>query len=71
MDRSEGLLTEIEAFLVETGIAARDFGREAMGDPPFVADLRKGRHPGPETKERARAGMRRFREKFQQEAAAE
>jgi hypothetical protein len=71
MDRTEGLLTEIEAFLAETGITARDFGREVMGDPPFIADCRKGRQPRLETKERARAGMRRLREKFQQEVAAE
>jgi phosphopantothenoylcysteine decarboxylase/phosphopantothenate--cysteine ligase len=37
---------EIEAFLQRTGMSATRFGREAVGDPRFVFDLReKGRAP--------------------------
>jgi hypothetical protein len=46
------LLRQIEAFLRATGIAPARFGREAMGDPRFVFDLRRGRTPRPETEAR-------------------
>lgn len=39
------LLREIEKFLRTSGISAARFGREAMQDPRFVFDLRKGREP--------------------------
>jgi hypothetical protein len=49
------LLREVERFLRQNGTPATRFGREAMGDPRFVFDLRNGRDPRPETVERVRA----------------
>ncbi len=53
------LLRQIEAYLRATGIAPARFGREAMGDPRFVFDLRKGRTPRPETEARIGAWIAR------------
>jgi hypothetical protein len=39
------LLREVEKFLRQRGIAPTRFGREALGDPRFVFDLRNGREP--------------------------
>ena len=43
------LLREVEKFLRRSDIAPTRFGREAMGDPRFVFDLRNGRDPRPRT----------------------
>ena len=43
------LLREIEKFLRQNDTPPTRFGREAMGDPRFVFDLRNGRDPRPET----------------------
>jgi hypothetical protein len=45
----------VEKFLRRSDIAPTRFGRDAMGDPRFVFDLRNGRDPRPETVERIRA----------------
>lgn len=39
------LLSTVERYLRENGIPASRFGRDAMGDPGFVAALRRGREP--------------------------
>jgi len=39
------LLERIENHLRDNNISATTFGREAVGDPRFVLDLRKGRNP--------------------------
>ena len=39
------LLERIENHLRNNDISATTFGREAVGDPRFVLDLRKGRNP--------------------------
>lgn len=49
------LLREVEKFLRLNETPATKFGREAMGDPRFVFDLRKGRDPRPQTVARVRA----------------
>jgi hypothetical protein len=49
------LLREVERFLRQNGTPATRFGREAVGDPRFVFDLRNGRDPRPETVARVRA----------------
>jgi hypothetical protein len=46
---------EVEKFLRQNGTAPTRFGRDAMGDPRFVFDLRNGRDPRPRTVERIRA----------------
>jgi hypothetical protein len=43
------LLSSIEKFLRRSGTPPTRFGREAVGDPRFVLDLRKGREPRPAT----------------------
>lgn len=43
------LLREVEKFLRQNDTAPTRFGREAVGDPRFVFDLRNGRDPRPRT----------------------
>ena len=44
-DLREIFLAEVEAFLARARLSATGFGRDVMGDPSFVAGLRKGRCP--------------------------
>jgi len=53
------LLREVEKFLRRTSVTAARFGRESMGDPRFVFDLRNGREPRPTTVHRVRAYLER------------
>lgn len=39
------LLSTIERYLRENDVPASRFGRDCMGDPGFVASLRRGREP--------------------------
>lgn len=55
------LLREIERFLRIQKLPPARFGREVMGDPRFVFDLRNGREPRPRTVAR----IRRFLEAAQ------
>ena len=55
------LLREIEQFLRVSDVPPARFGREEMGDPRFVFDLRNGREPRPRTVAR----IRRFLEAWQ------
>lgn len=41
------LLKRIEDHLNRTGLSASRFGRQAVGDPSIVFDLRAGRQPRP------------------------
>ena len=49
------LLRDVEKFLRQSEVPPTRFGREAMGDPRFVFDLRNGRDPRPQTIARVRA----------------
>jgi tRNA-dihydrouridine synthase len=49
------LLPRIERHLRRTGLSATAFGREAIGDPRLVADLRCGRYPRPSVARRIEA----------------
>jgi len=49
------ILRDVERFLKNSSMPAAKFGREAVKDPRFVFDLRKGREPRPRTIERIRA----------------
>ncbi len=49
------LLWEIEKLLRRSDVAPTRFGRDAVGDPRFVFDLRRGREPRDRTVERVRA----------------
>lgn len=55
------LLSMIERYLRESGIPASRFGRDAMGDPGFVATLRRGREPRAGTIRRVQAYIVRAR----------
>lgn len=48
------LLRQIERCLRDSGISAARFGREAVGDPRLVFDMRRGRELRPATAERVR-----------------
>lgn len=41
----EPFLSKVEKFLSDHGMAATTFGKDAVGDPRFVFDLRDGRSP--------------------------
>lgn len=43
------LLQRIEAHIRRHQVTATRIGREALRDPNFVADLRRGREPGAKT----------------------
>lgn len=49
------LLREVERFLRQHDTPPTRFGRQAMGDPRFVFDLRNGRDPRARTVARVRA----------------
>lgn len=49
------LLREVEKFLRRSDTTPTRFGRDAVGDPRFVFDLRNGRDPRPRTVDRVRA----------------
>ena len=49
------LLREVEKFLRSKETAPTRFGRDAVGDPRVVFDLRRGREPRPQTVARVRA----------------
>ena len=49
------LLRDVEKFLRTSNMPAARFGREAVKDPRFVFDLRKGREPRQRTIDRVLA----------------
>lgn len=48
-DEHVHLLREVEKFLRRCDIPPARFGRDVVGDPRFVFDLRNGRDPRPRT----------------------
>lgn len=42
---SEHFRSRVEAFLISSRMKMAEFGRESVGDPNFVANLRRGRSP--------------------------
>ena len=48
------LLREVEKYRNRSNVAPAKFGRDAMGDPRFVFDLRRGREPREATIRRVR-----------------
>jgi hypothetical protein len=51
------LLRRIERYLRAADMPPTRFGREAVRDPRFVFDLRRGREPRAETVQRVRAWL--------------
>ena len=56
------LLSHVERYLRKTATPPTRFGREAVGDPRFVFDLRNGREPRTRTVERVCAFLARAEE---------
>ena len=61
---AQSFLSEIERFLDAAGLEPTALGKQALGDPNFVFDLRKGRSPSTRTIDKVRgwiaaAGPRR------------
>lgn len=56
------LLRKIETFLKQHQMPWTKFGRLAAHDPRFVADLRNGRIPRPDTQRRIEAFMAGYSE---------
>lgn len=55
------LLREVEKFLNRSQTAPTRLGRDVVGDPRFVFDLREGREPRQTTVERVRAFLETVR----------
>ena len=66
----QSLLSEIDAFLAETGMGASYFGKAATGNSELVARLRSGGRVWPETIERARSFMAERRAAETEQGAA-
>lgn len=49
------LLRRVERYLKRSATTPTRFGRDAIGDPCFVKDLRRGREPRPQTAARVTA----------------
>lgn len=62
MSYSESFLQAIETFLEETGVDPTTLGKQALGDPSFVFDLRRGRSPSAKTMDRVHEWMAAKRE---------
>jgi sulfate adenylyltransferase subunit 2 len=54
---AQTFLSDIERHLAAQAVEASAFGKQALGDPNFVFDLRKGRSPSTRTMEKVRAFM--------------
>jgi homoserine dehydrogenase len=50
----------VEAFIASRGLTPTRFGREIAGDPLFVFDLREGREPRTDTRQRILKAMNNF-----------
>ncbi len=60
MNELNSFLQAVEAFLLKHDWSPTRFGRELAGDPQFVFDLREGREPRSETRERISEAMKNF-----------
>jgi len=56
-DSALQLQRRVERFLKRSGMPATRFGREALGDPCFVSELRRGRELRPVTEKRVTAWL--------------
>jgi predicted transcriptional regulator len=62
---SEQFLSRVEAFLAESGLKSSEFGRQSIGDPNLMVNLRRGRSPTLATADKVLA----YIEKLELEAA--
>jgi sulfate adenylyltransferase subunit 2 len=61
-EAAQSFLMEIETHLAKHKLDATSFGKDALGDPNFVFDLRKGRSPSTRTIGKVRTAMRQTNE---------
>jgi predicted transcriptional regulator len=61
MSEIEKFRNEVERYLTETGVTPTQFGKDFAGDPLFVFQLRKGREPRTETRQRILDAMQTAR----------
>ena len=54
-EKAMHLLSAIERYLRKSGVPPTRFGRDAVGDPQLVSDLRRGREPREATVQRIAA----------------
>lgn len=57
---SDTLLTEIRAFLTETGMGPSYFGKASCGNSELVSRLKSGGRVWPDTEAKVRAFMRQY-----------
>jgi len=68
---AQTFLAEIEAFLAAHKLDPTSLGKQALGDPSFVFDLRKGRSPSTRTIDKVRGWIRTQAEPAGQTASAD
>ncbi len=66
MDESAQFLQSVEDFILRRSWSATRFGREIAGDPQFVFDLREGRAPRADTRQRIVEAMNNVPERQEQ-----
>ena len=54
---AQSFITDIDQFLARHGLEPSAFGKQALGDPNFIFDLKKGRSPSTRTMDKVRAYM--------------
>lgn len=69
MTAHEAFLSDVESFLASSGMPPARFGKDAIGDPNFVRNLRNGRSPSLNTSDRVRSFMLEYAERGEKEAA--
>ncbi len=57
---SEQFLSRVEAFLRASGLKPSEFGRQSVGDPNLVLNLRRGRSPTLATADKVLAFIERL-----------
>lgn len=61
MTEIEKFRAAVEAFLAQHGMTPTRFGKEFAGDPLFVFQLRNGREPRTDTRQRVLSAMQQER----------
>lgn len=61
MSLKDEFLSEIETFIRTHGLTATGFGKQCLGDPTFVFELRSGRDPKADTVDRVRKWMAEYK----------
>tara|TARA_Y100000310_G_C20185972_1_gene580304 strand:+ start:382 stop:570 length:189 start_codon:yes stop_codon:yes gene_type:complete len=59
MGQHQQFVNEVEGYLAATKMNPTRFGREAISDPNFVFELRRGRSPVSRTMDKVREFMQR------------